>query len=470
VEVVVVDGHGDSDEIAGDGLTLPLARRSLCLPWEVFAGAQDPAVLLESSRKGLCVAQVNDAFLSLSGQSRDDVIGADMDVLFAEAVHADEVRSLWRQLGSEPVRIEAPLLTVSAMRVPVEVELIPLLNADRECCLVILRDLSERHNAVAHAERADQRLRLATDVGRIGTWEWKPASAELAWDRWLRVILGVSDAERASHARWTELVHPLDRERAAADAQLLLAGALDEVEARYRIARPDGTAGQVLARTRVSERDERGVATCLIGVLLDISELHQAAEEREILLAAEKQARQAAESASQELARLASSDPLTGLANRHELNRWMNQALSSNERFVVMFFDLDGFKPVNDSHGHSVGDRVLIELARRLRIQVRAADLVARFGGDEFVVATVVATADEAAGLAQRLLHDVAQPVVALGVRVTLTASVGLALSDHTTDPERLLGDADLALYHAKNQGRNRAVWFHPTHRDLVVS
>jgi diguanylate cyclase (GGDEF)-like protein/PAS domain S-box-containing protein len=352
--------------------------------------------------------------------------------------------------------------------VPVEVELIPLVDPDGRSCLVILRDQSARRNAIMSAERADQRLRLASDVGRIGTWDWKPATGELAWDRWLRTILGVSDTETPTHDRWTELMNPHDRERAAAEAQFLIAGALDEVEARYRINRSDGTSRQVLARTRVTERDTDGIATCLIGVLLDITELHQAAEEREHLLAAERRARAAAEQASKELARLASSDPLTGLANRHELNRWITHALTQHDLIAVMFFDIDRFKPINDSHGHNVGDHVLTELAHRLRAQIRESDLVARFGGDEFIIATIITDQAEATQLARRLL---AKPITAAGLRLELTAGVGLALSDQHdhTDPQALLSDADIALYHAKHHGRNRATWYHPTHRAVIV-
>ena len=112
------------------------------------------------------------------------------------------------------------------------------------------------------------------------------------------------------------------------------------------------------------------------------------------------------------------------------------------------------------------GDHVLVALAQRLRRAVRGHDLVARFGGDEFIVATTAGPV-EATRLARRLLDDIQAPVGVAGISVTVTASVGLSFSDSSavSDAETLLREADVALYHAKSQGRNRAVWFDPLYR-----
>jgi diguanylate cyclase (GGDEF)-like protein len=162
-------------------------------------------------------------------------------------------------------------------------------------------------------------------------------------------------------------------------------------------------------------------------------------------------------------------DPLTGLANRGLLMEQLAQALARARRrpgsVAVLFLDLDRFKVVNDSLGHGVGDDLLVEVARRLERTMRSADSVARLGGDEFVVlAEDVAGLDEALSLARRLREAIAVPVrVGAGQRVVVTASVGIALSTPgavAATPSSLLWDADVAMYRAKDTGRDRVQLF----------
>ncbi|MEW6472776.1 MAG: bifunctional diguanylate cyclase/phosphodiesterase [Actinomycetota bacterium] len=166
-------------------------------------------------------------------------------------------------------------------------------------------------------------------------------------------------------------------------------------------------------------------------------------------------------------------DPLTGLANRGLLMDQLTQALSRAARaqrrpgsVAVLFLDLDRFKLVNDSLGHAAGDDLLVEVARRLERVMRSADTVARLGGDEFVVlAEDVAGVDEAFSLARRLRDAIAVPIpVGAGQRVVVTASVGIALSATEpglpVNPSALLWDADVAMYRAKDAGRDQIQLF----------
>ncbi|HZQ78083.1 MAG TPA: bifunctional diguanylate cyclase/phosphodiesterase [Acidimicrobiia bacterium] len=183
-------------------------------------------------------------------------------------------------------------------------------------------------------------------------------------------------------------------------------------------------------------------------------------------------------------------DPLTGLANRGLLMDQLGQALARARRrpgaggVAVLFLDLDRFKVVNDSLGHAVGDDLLVEVARRLERVMRSADTVARLGGDEFVVLVEdVGAVDDVLALARRLRQAVAAPIrVGAGQRVVVTASVGVALSAPGADaagdddgetagdndngapppvtPSSLLWDADVAMYRAKDAGRDRIQLF----------
>jgi diguanylate cyclase (GGDEF)-like protein/PAS domain S-box-containing protein len=171
--------------------------------------------------------------------------------------------------------------------------------------------------------------------------------------------------------------------------------------------------------------------------------------------------------AKEELERLALTDVLTGLANRHSLELSLQHALAVLERtppgtrlVALLLLDLDGFKPVNDTYGHAAGDEVLQELGRRLSHEVRAPDLVARIGGDELVVLGLDVRDHAAAEhLAERLVARVAEPVrLSTGPSVRVTASVGLAVAGESPavpTVAELMRQADTQMYEAKNAGGN---------------
>ncbi|MGK2928980.1 MAG: sensor domain-containing phosphodiesterase [Acidimicrobiales bacterium] len=165
------------------------------------------------------------------------------------------------------------------------------------------------------------------------------------------------------------------------------------------------------------------------------------------------------------LAHEALHDDLTGLPNRHLLRDRLEIALArcvrDRRKVGVLFLDLDRFKVVNDGSGHSVGDDLLVQVARRLEAEVRATDTVVRFGGDEFVV--VVDGVDdsiEVAELAERIRVSLAEPAEVDGSEVPTSASIGYVVTDGDIAPERLVSDADAAMYVAKQRGRNRAEAF----------
>jgi diguanylate cyclase (GGDEF)-like protein/PAS domain S-box-containing protein len=162
----------------------------------------------------------------------------------------------------------------------------------------------------------------------------------------------------------------------------------------------------------------------------------------------------------------ATHDPLTGLPNRPLFQELGEQALARSDRYgttvAVLFLDLDRFKPVNDSFGHTVGDELLVQIAARLRSSVRRGDVVARFGGDEFVVLCEhPAGQAEMLELARRLIDALSEPVTIGSVSASVGASVGIAIGGGgRVTIDTLIRDADAALYQAKEDGRGRAVLF----------
>ncbi len=167
-----------------------------------------------------------------------------------------------------------------------------------------------------------------------------------------------------------------------------------------------------------------------------------------------------------QLAHHASHDALTGLANRSlfedRLEHDAALTVRRPERLAVLFVDLDDFKPINDTLGHAVGDAVLCEVARRLEASVRPGDTLARMGGDEFVLLmTDVTREEQVLALVERLMVEVSRPYLIEGHELYLTCSVGIALSDPTmAEPRELIQQADMAMYKAKQQGRNAYHWY----------
>jgi diguanylate cyclase (GGDEF)-like protein len=160
-------------------------------------------------------------------------------------------------------------------------------------------------------------------------------------------------------------------------------------------------------------------------------------------------------------------DPLTGLPNRALFMKRLSDATQRQRRgedglFGVLFLDLDGFKLVNDSMGHHVGDQLLVTVARRLEECVRGGDIVARLGGDEFAILLErIGDARDSAMVAERVQRALAEPVNIGGYEHATSASIGVALSSGAAEqPEYVLRSADIAMYRAKNAGRGRYEMF----------
>jgi len=165
--------------------------------------------------------------------------------------------------------------------------------------------------------------------------------------------------------------------------------------------------------------------------------------------------------AEEKLNHLAHHDPLTGLPNRLFFDDRLNQAIEMSRRLqqssLLLFLDLDSFKVVNDTLGHSTGDELLRVIAGRLRDSLREADTVARLGGDEFVIIANGASKKYAADLAQKILNTVRLPVLLSNQKITVSGSIGIAIyPDDGNSSHFLMRAADIAMYSAKSAGRNR--------------
>jgi diguanylate cyclase (GGDEF)-like protein/PAS domain S-box-containing protein len=200
--------------------------------------------------------------------------------------------------------------------------------------------------------------------------------------------------------------------------------------------------------------------------------------ERERLLAAERTAREQAELARADteralrlVAHQATHDALTGLVNRQEFARIAAASLAAPDAgpATAMLIDLDRFKLVNDSLGHAAGDALLVSVARRLRQVLPAEYPLARLGGDEFVVLLTGTGEEQAHTLAEQVLAGLREPLDVRGRSITTSASIGLASGTLGTTVETLLRDADVALYRAKDHGRDQVAWFDRTAHEQLM-
>lgn len=241
-------------------------------------------------------------------------------------------------------------------------------------------------------------------------------------------------------ADWSQtLIDPDDRPKLSATMASMLEKGTQGATIEFRLRTGDGSRRWVENRyTPVRDKDGRLVE--VEGIIVDITE-RKTAEEK--------------------IALLARTDALTGLANRATFIERLRQAFAGAQRgagpFAILYIDLDHFKPVNDTLGHPVGDLLLSEVSERLKSIVRESDVVARLGGDEFAVLQLdMGELAGAGAMASKIQKSMAQPFTLQGNSINISASIGVCpYLPGSTGPDALLAQADLALYRAKEDGRN---------------
>jgi diguanylate cyclase (GGDEF)-like protein/PAS domain S-box-containing protein len=252
---------------------------------------------------------------------------------------------------------------------------------------------------------------------------------------------------------WDRLLHPEDADRVITnEAECARSG--EALVQEYRISRADGTVVWIRDEMTVVRGDDGNEDPLFFGVFLDVTDRKRMEAELE---------------------RLALYDSLTGLPNRALFSDRLSHAIERRGRTqatAVYFLDVDRFKRINDSLGHSAGDEVLREVAARIQRMLRPDDTVARFGGDEFtILCESVGGVLEAVGVADRLQREISQPLRAGGAELRLSASVGIALAEPGEDADcsRLVEDADAAMYRAKERGGARTELFDVAMRERAV-
>jgi diguanylate cyclase (GGDEF)-like protein/PAS domain S-box-containing protein len=296
----------------------------------------------------------------------------------------------------------------------------------------------ERQMALAVKE-SEERYALAFSAANDVLWDWDLLAGTVYFSTRWQERLGFGPGSAGTKAEdWLDLVHPDDRPALRSAMDELRQGEKSTLRYEGRVMAADGDYRWVVCRS-VALPGQGAPAKRIVGSIADITERR---------------------SLEQRLRHQALHDDLTGLPNRALFLDRLSQAIASTKRrrrysYAVLWLDLDGFKVLNDSLGHFAGDKLLVQVAGRVREHVRETDTAARFGGDEFALLLEDAgSLSSLDGVAHRLLEHLNEPYDLDGHRVVVTASLGIATSAAGyQQPEEVLRDADIAMYRAKANG-----------------
>ena len=310
--------------------------------------------------------------------------------------------------------------------------------------VAVFDTITERKQTEQALLRANERLSLAQRTAGAGVWDWDITQGTLTWSDEFFQLFGLdSTATAASFDTWRSVVHPDDQQRAE---EVILASIRNHVPLfnEYRIVLPSGEVRWIDAFGDTTY-DADGNAQRMTGICIDSTGRKQAEAQIEFL---------------------AHHDLLTQLPNRFVAKERLKMAMAyadrADENVALLFLDLDGFKVINDTLGHNIGDLLLVEVARRLQGCLRETDTVSRQGGDEFlIILTHVQDMEAVTGSAGKIVAALAAPCEIEGHTLEVTASVGIAIyPNDALDTDTLIQRADTAMYHAKGRGGNDYTYF----------
>jgi diguanylate cyclase (GGDEF)-like protein/PAS domain S-box-containing protein len=432
------------DEVASRTAQLSSANARLNLQAEALNAAANAIVITDLSGD---IVWTNPAFSALSGYSSDDVRGKNPRLLNSGSHDKAFFSSLWADILSGKTwcgevinrRKNGTLFTDETTITPVSSE-----SGGISHFVAIKQDITERKRAEEALRHAEEKYRAIFEDAVVGIFQITPEGRPVSINRALAQMHGYDSPEQfmaeVSNVAQQVFVHP--RQMIEIRWELEQNSVVHGVE--IEIYCKDRTRQWVVANFRAA-RDTSGVIVLLEGTLEDITD-RKVAEER--------------------VQFLAYYDALTGLPNRTLLQDRITTALAGarrrKEQIAVLFIDLDRFKIINDSLGHSIGDLLLQEVAARLKSWARGQDTVSRVGGDEFVVVlSGVEHETDAAVAAQRILNAMSEEFSVRGQSLNVSCSVGVSIfPQHGIDGETLIKNADAAMYCAKQNGPNKIEFF----------
>jgi len=438
---------GNQAVVYGEDIT-ELSRANEALQRLTSAVEQADYTVLITDRDGN-IEYVNTAWEHTTGWTRREAIGQNPRLIKSGEHDREFFRHLWDTILSGRTYRGRVINRRRSGETYLEEKIItPMVDGEGRVTHFIStgRDITEEVHAQEELRRSEERFALAAQGANDGLWDWDLREERVFYSERWKSMVGCEPGEIGDRPdEWTGRIHPDDLQRFHAELNAHLDDRAPHFETEYRMRHRDGSWRWMLARG-LAVRDAAGRPYRMVGSLTDIT------------------ARKEGEA---RLLHSALHDSLTGLPNRVLFMDRLGQAIHRARRvpdrqFAVLFLDLDRFKIVNDSLGHALGDRLLVETGGRLSASLRPADTVARLGGDEFaILLDEIREPADAMRFADRVQKSLQEPFLVEGREVYSTASIGIALSSLGYErPEDMLRDADTAMYRAKVQGKARFAVF----------
>ena len=399
-----------------------------------------PIMLVVKEAEQLTFSHVNKAGEQLLGKTREELIGLNDFDLFPKQeaeFFASADRSVLNSgegitIDEEPITIDGNTRYLRTRKITIKDN-----SGEAKFLLAVSEDVTELRSAKLELEKLHHRMSMAANAAHIGVWEWNFQTNELIWDDWMFELYGVDKATfNGNYCVWENSIHPDDFDDVISKLTTAVSNK-EEFHAEFKITLPSG-------ETRYLNADGQIYGNKMVGINFDISK--RVIAENKIL-------------------QLAQTDHLTGLANRNALGKFAEHEFDCTERtgtkVACLYFDLDKFKPINDTHGHLVGDLVLVEIAKRLTDTARKTDCVARIGGDEFVIIiTHIETLNQVKKALARFVAAIELPIISTQGHFSVGASIGYAIyPDEAESLDELLNKADVRMYdHKRSKTINQKV------------
>jgi len=307
----------------------------------------------------------------------------------------------------------------------------------------VMQDIDASKRAEAQVREREALLSLTLAAASLGRWDWNLQTGLIQGDTcWLAMRGFHPDDEGANEpVPWQACTVMEDAPLITRELERHTRYSQTHFDVTWRMPQRGGGVRWIRNLGKTVAHDAAGIPLRMLGVSIDVTHQHEHQEQ---------------------LHRLAHHDSLTGLPNRVLLARYLAQAMEQAQTLGsllgVAYLDLDGFKPINDQHGHETGDHLLVMAANRLTCALRTTDCVARLGGDEFVILLPgLRNHTDCEKILSHVMKGLAEPYTLGNEAVTITASIGYTLyPQDDSDADTLLRHADQAMYHAKRAGRNR--------------